>query len=120
MTANAPGRRWTFVTTHAQVLLAIAENRGRTVAEIAKVARITERSAFRILADLEQTGYVRRAKHGRRNAYELHPEVPLAEPLLEDQHLAELVALVSGDAADRDPVVGEALDVHAEQRPPAP
>ncbi len=86
------------MTSHAQVLLAIAQNPARTVAQIANVARITERSAFRILADLEKTGYVRRAKRGRRNLYELHPELPLQEPLLEGQQLAELVALVANHA----------------------
>jgi hypothetical protein len=46
-------RSWTFITSHAQVLLAVARDPALRVEEIAKAARISERSAYRILADLQ-------------------------------------------------------------------
>ena len=46
-------RSWSFITKHGQVLLAVAQNRAAKVAELAAAAKITERSAYRILADLD-------------------------------------------------------------------
>jgi hypothetical protein len=46
-----PGRTWTFISHHAQVLLAVAEDPELRVTDIATAAGITQRSAYRILAD---------------------------------------------------------------------
>ena len=39
-------RAWTFITSHAQVLLALARDPEATVAEVARAAQITERSSY--------------------------------------------------------------------------
>jgi hypothetical protein len=85
---------WTFITNHAHVILAIAEDPTQTVTEIAERALITERSAFRILADLHQAGYIRRSKNGRRNRYELNCEMVLEDPVLDGRSLRDLISLV--------------------------
>ena len=41
---------------------------------------ITERAPHRILSELVDEGYVRRERHGRRNRYEVLPDLPLAPP----------------------------------------
>ena len=63
-----PGRTWTFLTSHAQVLLAVAANPEMRVSEIADAAGITQRSAYRILADLADAGYLTRARTEVRRA----------------------------------------------------
>jgi len=87
-------RSWTFLTKHADVFLALARESTMRVPEIAVAAAITERSTYRILADLEHAGYVRRRKEGRRNHYELRVDLPLGEPLVEDGFLRDLVAVI--------------------------
>jgi MarR family len=88
-------RSWTFITSHAQVLLAVARDPAATVAELGAAAEITEGSAYRILADLQQGGYVRRRKVGRRNAYEINPSLPLRDPTVEDERVRDLLSLLS-------------------------
>lgn len=97
-------KSWTFLTNHSHVLLTIASDpdvRGRDIA--ARVG-ITERSAQSIVADLVEGGYVTRTKVGRRNVYEVHPELPLRHPIERDHQIAELLRLVTPPAepADRE------------------
>jgi DNA-binding transcriptional ArsR family regulator len=88
-------RSWTFITNHAQVLLAVARDPAATVAQLAAAAQITERSAYRILADLQRAGYVQRRKLGRHNAYEINPSLPLRDPTLENESVRDLLRLVT-------------------------
>ena len=90
-------RSWTFITNHAQVLLAVARNPEATVAELAQAAQITERSAYRILADLQRAGYVRRQKAGRHNRYEVNPALPLRDPTIENDLVRDLLRLGGDD-----------------------
>jgi hypothetical protein len=96
-------RSWTFFTNHAQVLLTVARHPEATVAEVARAARITERSAYRMLADLQQAGYVRRRKIGRHNSYDIDPTLPLRDPILENELVGDLLALVHKDGARHEP-----------------
>jgi DNA-binding transcriptional ArsR family regulator len=86
-------RSWAFITNHAHVLLTVARHPEATVAEVARAARITERSAYRMLADLQQAGNVRCRKVGRHNRYESNPNVPLRDPILENEIVGDLIAL---------------------------
>jgi DNA-binding transcriptional ArsR family regulator len=88
-------RSWTFITNHAQVLLAVARDPGATVAELASAAEITERSTYRILADLQEAGYVHRRKLGRKNAYEINRTMPLRDPTIENERVRDLLSLVT-------------------------
>jgi hypothetical protein len=93
-------RSWTFITNHAQVLLAVARDPAATVAQLAVAAQITERSAYRILADLQRAGYVQRRKLGRHNAYEINPSLPLRDPTLEKESVRDLLRLVTDADAE--------------------
>ena len=88
-------RSWTFITNHAQILLAVAQDPAATVAELAAAAEITERSAYRILADLQRAGYVRRRKLGRHNVYEINPSMPLRDPTIENGSVGDLLSLIA-------------------------
>jgi len=87
-------RSWTFITNHARVLLAVARNPDASVSEIAEVAEITERSAYRVLADLQQAGYVRRSRKGRQNRYEINRTLPLRDPIVGHGLVRDLLKLV--------------------------
>jgi DNA-binding IclR family transcriptional regulator len=91
---QAPRRAWTFITNHAQVLLVIARNPSARVNEIAEATHITERYAYQLLSDLQKAGYVRRRRNGRRNEYELAPDLELGDPVIEERTVRQLLTLV--------------------------
>jgi predicted ArsR family transcriptional regulator len=72
---------WTFLTNHARVLILIAETVGIRLRDVADQVGITERAAQRIVAELEAAGYLTHDKVGRRNHYQLRPDVRLRHPL---------------------------------------
>ena len=88
-------RSWTFITNHAQILLAVARDPAATVAQLAAAAEITDRSAYRILADLQRAGYVRRRKAGRHNVYEVNPAMPLRDPTIKNECVRDLLSLIA-------------------------
>jgi DNA-binding IclR family transcriptional regulator len=88
---------WKFITNHAQVLLCVANDPEIRLREIAEACGITERAAHRIIADLEDAGYISRERMGRRNRYEFHAEVAMRHPrigpaLLRDIPMGDLIA----------------------------
>ena len=90
---DAGTRHWTLLTSHGRVLLLIAQNPDLRLRDIAEQAGITERSAQAIVADLEHEGYVEKERHGRRNSYRLHPEMPFRHPAESGHTVGELLAL---------------------------
>lgn len=83
--------RWTFLTNHAHVLLAIARDPNRTLREVARSVGITERAAHKIVADLETAGYLQRRRNGRRNSYLLAHGQPLRHPMTVDHDVDDLL-----------------------------
>ncbi len=81
---ETPG--WTFLTNHSHVLLCIAEDPDIRLREVADKVGITERAVQRIVAELEEGGYVTHERVGRRNHYEVDVDLPLRHPL--EDHLA--------------------------------
>lgn len=88
-------RSWKFLTNHAQVLLAVARDPDATVAEVAETVQITERSAYRLLADLQKAGYVRRRRIGRQNSYEVNRTLPLRDPMVANELVTDLMSLLA-------------------------
>lgn len=91
---------WTFLTNHSHVLICIARDPGIRGRDIAEKVGITERSAQSIIADLVEGGYLTRERVGRRNHYEVHPDLPLRHPVERDHQVGELLRLVR-TAGDR-------------------
>lgn len=85
---------WTFLTNHAHVLLCIAADPGIRLRDVSERVGITERAAQRIVAELVESGYLTRQRVGRRNAYEVHPELPLRHPVEWDARVGELLRLL--------------------------
>ena len=90
---------WTFLTNHARVLLCIAHDPGVRLRDIAASLGITERSAYGIVADLAEAGYVVKEKNGRRNRYHVQAHLPLPEPDGRERTVGEILALLTGTDA---------------------
>ena len=91
---------WTFLTNHARVLLCIAHDPGARLRDIAATLGITERTAYGIVTDLAQAGYIVKQKDGRRNRYQIQAHLPLPEPTSRERTVGEILALLAGtDAA---------------------
>ena len=86
--------RWTFLTNHAVVLLQVWQNPDLTVREIAERVGITERAVHRILADLNDSGYLLRRRIGRRSHYSVSSERPLRHPLMGHVEVARLLQVL--------------------------
>src|SRR5260370_8500710 len=117
---------WTFLTNHARVLLCVAHDPGVRLRDIAANLEITERSAFGIITDLVEAGYVIKEKDGRRNRYHIQAHLPLPEPTARERTVGEVLALLAGadaavtrEPAAADPVRG-ALPPRAPPAPPPP
>jgi hypothetical protein len=87
---------WTFLTSHARVLLLVAHDPGVRLRDIAASLDITERSAFSIISDLVEAGYVIKEKDGRRNRYHIQAHLPLPEPTSQERTVGEVLALLAG------------------------
>ncbi len=80
--------RWTFLTNHAHVLIAISRNREARQRDLANDVGITVGAVQRIIHELEAAGYLTSERVGRRNRYEVNSDKGLRHPL-EDQHTVE-------------------------------
>jgi DNA-binding IclR family transcriptional regulator len=87
---------WSFLTNHARVLLCIADDPGVRLRDLAASLGITERSAFGIITDLVEAGYVVKEKDGRRNRYHIQAHLPLPELASRDRTVGDVLALLAG------------------------
>ncbi|MCZ7456561.1 MarR family transcriptional regulator [Streptomyces sp. WMMC940] len=99
-----PHNGWTFITNHARVLAAIADNSNVRIRDIAAHCRLTERAVQKIIADLEQAGYLSHTREGRTNSYHIEQAKVLRHPAEAGLTVAALLSLLVADEADR--VVG--------------
>jgi|SRR5689334_17539093 DNA-binding IclR family transcriptional regulator len=87
---------WSFLTNHARVLLCIAHDPGVRLRDIAARVGITERSAYGIVTDLAEAGYVVKEKDGRRNRYQIQAHLPLPDSASRERTIGEVLALLTG------------------------
>jgi DNA-binding IclR family transcriptional regulator len=99
--APAVEPEWTFLTNHAHVLLCIARDPDVRMRDVAGLVGITERAVQRIVAELEEAGYVERIRNGRRNRYEVRSAMPLRHPIERHERVSSLIALVLGERSVR-------------------
>ncbi len=92
---DAQQKPWTFITSHARVLAVIAQNPDIRTRDIARLTGITERSSQRIVADLEDAGYLSHHRIGRRNHYHVVLDLHLRHPLERDVEVGALIAALT-------------------------
>jgi predicted transcriptional regulator len=92
---------WSFLTNHARVLVCIADDPGARLRDIAATLDITERTAFGVVADLTEAGYVVKDKQGRRNRYGIQENLPLRMDLGREPTIGELLRLLVATKSGR-------------------
>ncbi|MGW2813629.1 helix-turn-helix transcriptional regulator [Streptomyces sp. NPDC001415] len=90
-----PHAGWTFLTNHARVLAAIADDPSTRIRDIAAHCRLTERAVQRIIADLEEAGYLSHTRRGRSNTYHIEAGTPLRHPAEAGLTVASLLAVLA-------------------------
>jgi predicted transcriptional regulator len=98
---------WDFLTNHAHVLSCVANDPGVRLRDIAAAVGITERAAHRILSELVEGGYVLRERQGRRNRYQVKPDLPLRHPLVKGREVGDLLDVLLGPARPVDGMPSE-------------
>ena len=69
---------WSLLTNHARALLLIARDPDARLRDLASELDVTERTAFGIVTDLTEAGYLIKEKNGRRNRYRIQTALPVA------------------------------------------
>jgi DNA-binding IclR family transcriptional regulator len=93
--------KWSFLTNHARALLCIAHNPGVRLRDIASTLDITERSAYAIVTELADAGYVVKEKDGRRNRYEIQRHLPLRGTIGRERSIGEVLDVLVEATARR-------------------
>ena len=65
--------------------------------DIAAQLAVTERSAYGIVSDLAEAGYILKERDGRRNRYEIQHHLPLPEALDRDEAIGDVLSVLSGN-----------------------
>jgi hypothetical protein len=91
-------RNWNFLTNHGRALLCIAHDPDVRLREIAVTLGITERSAYGVVTDLVEAGYVVKIKDGRRNRYEVQAHLPLPDAPAREQAIGEVLDLLAASS----------------------
>ena len=82
------------MTNHARALLFIARDPDARLTDVAAELGVTERTAYGVVADLAEAGYVIKTKDGRRNRYHIQEHLPLGDPVSRERTIGELVGLL--------------------------
>jgi DNA-binding Lrp family transcriptional regulator len=84
---------WSFLTNYGAVLLLIAQRRQITAREIAEKLALTERPVRRIIAELENAGYIHKQRVGRVNHYVVNFDLPLPQPVAREVAVGDLLRI---------------------------
>jgi DNA-binding transcriptional ArsR family regulator len=91
---DARPARWTFLTNHSHVLILLSQDSSLVLRQVASRIGITERAVQRIIADLEEEGFIEREKVGRKNHYRILTDRPLRHPIESHRSIGDLIALM--------------------------
>lgn len=84
------------MSNHAHVLIVLHGEPELVLREVASRVGITERAVQRIIQDLEEDGFIRRERVGRRNQYEVVEDLPLRHPIESHRNIGDLLRLIHG------------------------
>jgi DNA-binding IclR family transcriptional regulator len=85
---------WSFLTNHGRALLFIAHDPKARLRDLAVALDVTERTAFGIVVDLTEAGYVVKERDGRRNRYHIQGHLPLPEAISRQRTIGEVLDLL--------------------------
>ena len=82
------------MTNHAHVLFCLADDPTLRLRDVAARVGITERAVQRIVADLQEAGYLHVTKEGRRNRYQVNQQLHLRHDVERHVTVDKLLRLV--------------------------
>ena len=82
---------WTLLSNHGHVLLCLSRNPQLRLRDVALEVGITERAVQRIVADLEQCGFLTIQKVSRNNSYKVNSKATMRHPLEKDICIGEFL-----------------------------
>ena len=85
---------WSFLTNHARALLLIARVPDVRLKDVAAALDVTERTAYGVVADLTEAGYVVKVKDGRRNRYHVQAHLPLRDSVSRERTIGDVLDLL--------------------------
>ena len=85
---------WSFLTNHARAVMFIAQNPDVRLRDLAVALDVTERTAYGIVVDLTESGYVVKEKDGRRNRYHIQEHLPLRDSIGRERTIGEVLDLL--------------------------
>src|SRR3954453_13529627 len=85
---------WSFLTNHARALLFIAKDPAARLRDVAAALDIPERTAYGIVVDLTEAGYVLKERDGRRNRYHIQDHLPLRDAIGRERTIGEMLGLL--------------------------
>ena len=85
---------WNFLSNHGAVLVLVATEPQISATEIGNRVGITERPVRRIIAELEEEGYVHRTRKGRGNLYSVNGDLPIPGPVTRDIAVGTLLRVL--------------------------
>ena len=94
MSYTLPVAEWSFLTNHASALLFIAQYPDARLRDLASALDVTERTAYGVVADLAEAGYVVKKKDGRRNRYHVQEHLPLRNAIGRERTIGEVLDLL--------------------------
>ncbi|MFA5786681.1 MAG: helix-turn-helix domain-containing protein [Actinomycetota bacterium] len=84
---------WSFLTNHARAMVHIANHPDARLRELAAALEVTERTAYGIVADLTEAGYLVKERDGRRNRYHIQDHLPLRDKISRARTIGEVLDL---------------------------
>ena len=96
-----PTAEWTFFSNYAHVLVCLAEDPQARLRDVASRVDITERTAVRLITQLDEAGILKRVKDGRRNTYVIDTSRNLRHPLESHCTVGAWLATILGPAKIR-------------------
>ncbi|MFK8014342.1 MAG: helix-turn-helix transcriptional regulator [Gammaproteobacteria bacterium] len=93
---------WTFLSNYAHVVICLAKDSHMRLRDVADHVGITERTAVRLVTQLDEAGIVVRVKDGRRNSYLINTEKHLRHDIEAHCTVGDLLKTVLGEQAVRD------------------
>ena len=100
---SEPMSDWTFFSNYTHVLVCLADDPHARLRDVAARVGITERTAFRLITELEQAGILARVKKGRRNSYVIDTTKHLRHPIESHCTVGELLATILNQGGSKVP-----------------
>ena len=92
---------WSLLTNHGRLLLAIENETGLRVRDMADRLEMSERGVALILRDLREAGYVTSRREGRRVFYKVVADKPMRRDSLRHQTVGQLLGLLAAAETSR-------------------